>query len=145
MKQNLEAYRHADTMGKSPVDLILMVYDGAIKAMKSAADCYKRKENQAGYEEIQNAKRMVTHLFTTLDNDKGGQVSAHLGKMYTWVISQLLILEATKNIDQLGKVIEVMGNLRSGWETLKSQSSTIVEQTGPETSEKITEHLVVTA
>jgi flagellar protein FliS len=145
MKQNLEAYRHADTMGRSPVDLILMVYDGAIKAMRSAADCYDRKENQAGYDEIQNAKRMVTHLYTTLDREQGGQVAEHLGKMYTWVISQLFILEATKNIDQLGQVIEVMGNLRSGWETLKSQSSTGVEKTGPETPDKITEHLVVTA
>jgi flagellar protein FliS len=145
MKNKLEAYRHADTMGKSPLDLILMVYDGAIKALKTASDYYARNEEQAGYDEIQTAKRMVTHLYTTLDREQGGQVAEQLGKMYTWVISQLYILEATKNVDQLGKVIEVMGNLRSGWETLKTQPSPAGEKASDEATEATVEHLMVTA
>jgi len=145
MKKPTEAYRHADTMGKSPLELVLMVYDGAIKAMRSAAAHYARNENQAGYEEIQTAKRMVTHLYTTLDREQGGQVTEHLGKMYTWVISQLYILEATKNVDQINKVIEVMTNLRSGWETLRTQTMAGIDKTKQTADESIAEHVLVTA
>lgn len=145
MKNHTEAYRHADTMGKSPLELVLMVYDGAIKALKSAADHYQKNENQTGYDEIQSAKRMVTHLYTTLDRDKGGQVAAHLGKMYTWVISQLYILEATKNVEQIDKVIEVMSNLRSGWETIKTQAPAGIAKAEPATVEETLDHVMVTA
>ena len=145
MKNKLEAYRHADTMGKSPLDLILMVYDGAIKALKTASDHYARKEDQAGYDQIQSAKRMVTHLYTTLDREKGGQMAEQLGKMYTWVLSQLYVLEAAKNVDQIGKVIQVMSNLRSGWETLKTQPAEATDGTAEETTEETVEHVMVTA
>jgi flagellar protein FliS len=145
MKNKLEAYRHADTMGKSPLDLILMVYDGAIKALKTASDHYVRKEEQAGYDEIQIAKRMVTHLYTTLDREEGGQVAEQLGKMYTWVISQLYIVEATRNVDQIGKIVEVMGNLRTGWDTLKTQSAVATEDTAKDPTGNTVEHLMVTA
>jgi len=121
MKQKLQAYRHADTMGKSPLDLILMVYDGAIKALKTAAEHYSSERNQAGYDEVQKAKRMVTHLYTTLDKEKGGQIAANLGKVYSWTLAQLQLIEATRDVQQLDVVIRALGNLRSGWAALKSR------------------------
>ncbi len=145
MKKQMEAYRHADTMGKSPLELVLMVYDGAIKAMRAAAEHYAVNKNQAGYEEIQTAKRMVTHLYTTLDREKGGEVTEHLGKMYTWVISQLYILEATKNVDQLDKTIQVMVNLRSGWETLRTQAPRGNDKAEKAATEETPDHVMVTA
>lgn len=119
MNNKLEAYRYADTMGKSPLDLVITVYDGAIKALRTAAEYYRNKKNQDGYDEIQKARRMVTHLYTTLDTEKGGQVAANLGKMYSWVIAQLSIIEATKDVEQIEAVVIALNNLRSGWVELR--------------------------
>jgi len=121
MNNKLEAYRCADTMGKSQLDLIITVYDGAIKALRMAAHHYRDKKNQNGYDEIQKAKRMVTHLYSTLDTEKGGQVAANLGKMYSWVIAQLSIIEATKDVEQIEAVVTALNNLRSGWVELKAR------------------------
>ena len=79
MNNKLEAYRYADTMGKSPLDLIITVYDGALKALRMAAEHYRSEKNQDGYDEIQKTKRMVTHLYSTLDTEKGGQVATNEG------------------------------------------------------------------
>jgi len=121
MDGKIAAYLHADTMGKSQIDLILMVYDGAIKALKTATDHYRDKENDAGYEQLQQAKRFVTHLYTTLDLQKGGEVAENLSKMYVWVISQLFVVEASKDTDELDSVTKVLENLRSAWAELKEQ------------------------
>jgi len=47
-----------------------MVYDGTIKALRTAAQNYQNEKYQAGYDELQRAKRMVTHLYATLDNER---------------------------------------------------------------------------
>ena len=121
MDGKIAAYRHADTMGKSQIDLILMVYDGAIKAMKTAADHYRNDNNDAGYEQLQQAKRFVTHLYTTLDIEKGGEVAKNLSKMYVWVISHLFVVEAGKDMDELEAIIKVLDNLRFAWAEIKEQ------------------------
>lgn len=123
MDDKLQAYRYADTMGKTPLDLILVVYDGAIKALKTALENYSRNNPGSGYDELQKARRMVVHLYTTLDNQKGGEVARHLGKMYTWVINQITVLEATKDVNELESVISMLTNLRSGWAALKTEPS----------------------
>ena len=133
MDGKIEAYRRADTMGKSQIDLIVMVYDGAIKALKAAANHYGNNETDAGYDQLQNAKRFVTHLYTTLDLKKGGEVAENLSKMYVWTLSQLFVVEATKDMDELDAVINVLANLRSGWTELKVEQGEAVAET-PEPS-----------
>lgn len=132
MDGKIAAYRHADTMGKSQIDLIIMVYDGAIKALETAAGHYRENDCEAGFEQIQKAKRFVTHLYTTLDLEKGGEVAENLSKMYVWVISQLCVVEATKEIDEIEAVVTVLDNLRSGWAELKGQQGgEAAEVSGP--------------
>ena len=121
MDGKIAAYRHADTMGKSQIDLILMVYDGALKALKTAARNYSNQDNDGGYEQLQQAKRFVTHLYTTLDLKKGGEVAENLSKMYVWVLSQMFVIEASKDVEEIDAVIKVLDNLRSGWAELKEQ------------------------
>jgi flagellar protein FliS len=149
MDGKIAAYRHADTMGKSQVDLILMVYDGALKALKAAAKHYRDDDNDAGFEQIQHAKRFVTHLYTTLDVKKGGEVAENLSKMYVWALSQLCVVEATKELEQLDSVVKVLDNLRSGWADLKEQQGSTAPETSAPTSEaseipELTEEFTIT-
>ncbi|MCX6835149.1 MAG: flagellar export chaperone FliS [candidate division Zixibacteria bacterium] len=149
MNNRLEAYRYADTMGKSPLDLIITVYDGAIKALRTAAEHYNNKKNQNGYDEIQKAKRMITHLYSTLDTERGGQVAANLGKMYSWAIAQLSVTEATKDIEQIEAVAAALNNLRSGWVELKARQGVATKAAAgaPEATldRETAEHVLTTA
>jgi flagellar protein FliS len=149
MNNKLEAYRYADTMGKSPLDLIITVYDGAIRALQKAADYYRNEKNQDGYAEIQKAKRMVTHLYSTLDTDKGRQVAANLGKLYSWAIAQLGIIESTKDVEQIDAVTAALNNLRSGWVELKVRQGAEARATAGESERKpnheTAEHVLTTA
>lgn len=123
MDGRIAAYRTADTMGKSQVDLILTVYDGAISSLRAAAKHFSDGETDQGYEELLKVKKFVTHLYSTLDQEKGGEVVENLGKLYVWVLSQLYVLEAAKDPELFESTLTVLTNLRSGWADLKSQLS----------------------
>ena len=122
MNNKIGTYRRIDTMGKSQLDLILQVYDGAIAAYDSARERYQKQDFQGGYEQLERAKRFLTHLYTTLDLENGGEVGENLGKLYAFLINQTDLVVATKDITVLTSNIKVLNNLREGWAGIRGQS-----------------------
>jgi flagellar protein FliS len=129
MQNRIGAYRQTDTLGKSQLDLILQVYDGAMKAYTTASEHYSKGEYQSGYEQLEDAKRFVTHLYTTLDFEKGGVIAHNLGKMYAYLLNETNAVQATKNIEQLEALARVLDTLRQAWVELRT---TEVETRQPE-------------
>ena len=121
MKDNLKAYESTSTLGLSQLELILKVYDGAIAAFTEAAELYSKNDLNAGYEKMERAKKFVTHLYTTLDPDNGGEIAERLGKIYAFMLSQTDIVQATKDLQIIDDNISVLKNIREGWQGLKEQ------------------------
>lgn len=128
MDGKLNTYRTIDTLGKSQLDLILQVYDGAISAFRQAADAYGEEQFDRGYEAMQRARKFLVHLYTTLDQDKGQEIAQSLGKLYTYLICQIDVAQATKDLDIISSSIRVLENLKSGWKGLKAQQPTAQQQ-----------------
>ncbi|MEE8577674.1 MAG: flagellar export chaperone FliS [candidate division Zixibacteria bacterium] len=121
MDDNLTAYKQADILGKSQLDLVIQVYDGAIGAYRTARKAYEDEKPSLGYEHLQKARRFVTHLYTTLDMEKGGNIADQLSRLYAFLINQTNVIEATKDLKQIDDNISILDNLRSGWVGLKEQ------------------------
>lgn len=119
------SYKEVDTLGKAPIDLVLQVYDGALSEIGLAKTKYEDQKYSDGYNNIQRAERMVTHLYTTLDMEQGGEVAVSLAKLYTWVITKLHEVQATKDIARFDECIKVLRNLRQAWEGIKQQSTPV--------------------
>lgn len=128
MDGSLKSYEAVDTLGKSQLELVIKVYDGALNSLRAGAECYKSEKLQEGYEHLEKAKTFVVHLYTTLDIEQGGEVAANLSKLYSFVVSQINIIEATKDLSILDDIIDVLANLRSGWLELKQQEVNVVPQ-----------------
>ncbi len=138
MDGKVDAYWRSQTLGKSQIDLILQVYDGAIDAYNRAAEHYQAEEFQAGYDQLERAKRFITHLYTTLDFEKGGQIAENLGTMYAYVINETDGVEATKQVEQIDLIVKVLSNIRAGWagakENLESRKETVAKKGDIETT-----------
>lgn len=102
-------------MGKSPIELVIQVYDGAITAYNQASEFYNQQKLNEGWEQLEKAKKFITHLYTTLDTDKGGEIAENLGKIYSFMINQTDTVEATKDIKLIKDNIKILKNLREGW------------------------------
>ena len=121
MEGTLNTYKAMDTHGKSQLDLIIQVYDGAIVAYRKTAEFYKVEDYTAGYKELERAKRFIVHLYTTLNIEKGGEIAEKLGSLYAFIVNETNIVEATKELSHIDDILVVLGNLRSGWTQLREQ------------------------
>lgn len=136
MKEQINTYRQVDTAGKSQVDLILQVYSGVLQGLRSGREMYGAARLNEGYEQLEKARKCLVHLYTTLDFEQGGEIAGNLGKLYTFVMGELDVIQATKDLAKLDSCILVMDNLRQGWEQLRSDRRaprTAAETPNPET------------
>ena len=121
MPQSLSLYRTVDIQGKSPLDLVLTVYQGAISAYQEASRHFEEHRYEAGRDSLENARRFVVHLFTTLDHQRGGELADHLGQLYSFVINETSVVAATKDQKRISDIIKILDNLRQGWLGLKER------------------------
>lgn len=133
MNNSIKSYEKNDTLGKSQVDLIIKVYDGAINSFRSASENIKSENMSEAREYLEKAKKFLTHLFTTLDMEKGGDIAIQLAELYSFIINQINVIEATKDLKMIDDNINILSNLKEGWIGLKDLNEEEVAQ--PESQE----------
>ena len=138
MDNRLGQYERTQTMGQSPLDLILKVYDGACAAYKAAEQAYRDEDFDAGFEQMERVRKFVTHLYTTLDQEKGGEVAENLAKLYAYLINQIDVIEGTKDLTALQSCMKVLSNIREGWRGVKEQSGSQSRQPEAVAAESVT-------
>ena len=125
MEENLTTYKTIDTHGKSQVELILQVYDGAIGAFESARKGFGEGDNETGRAQIERARKFVTHLYSTLNPDEGGAIADNLAKIYSYIVNQTNVIEAVKDSQQIDDMISILGNLREAWVAIKEDQESV--------------------
>ncbi len=111
-------YREEQVSGLSQKELILMLYDGAIKFTAEAKGAIGEKDFIRSYKSIVKARDVVTELLCILNVEQGGEVAFNLQRLYVYVIGRLTEANFTHEIPLLDNVITVLQNLRSGWAEL---------------------------
>ena len=128
MDGSLKSYEAVDVLGKSQLELVIKVYDGALNSLRSGSESYKDEKYQEGYEHMEKAKTFVVHLYTTLNVEQGGEVAVNLSKLYSFIVSQIDVIEATQDLAVIDDMINVLTNLKSGWSELKQRETKAVHE-----------------
>lgn len=96
-----------------------MLYDGALKFTSAA----KRSMAQGNLAEqdrcLQRAQKIIAELISSLDLDKGGEISTNLLSLYAFCYNRLVDANLSDNSDLVTEVELVLKNLRAGWVELE--------------------------
>jgi flagellar protein FliS len=117
----LAAYRETRVKTASPAQLVVMLYDEAVKQCDFALGYMKDdvKKNPQNIEKVNKAlgkvQDIVTELMAGLDFDAGGDIAADLFALYVWFGRQLLDANMTKDAAIVGSVRKMMDELRGAW------------------------------
>jgi len=122
MDEKLKSYVTVDTLGKSKVELVIKVYDGAISSMRAAINHFGDDKYQLGVDALEKAKKFLVHLYTTLDDEKGGDIAKKLGELYAFIIEQINFAQATRDLSRLEDSIKILNNIREGWAELAERA-----------------------
>lgn len=115
----LKAYRSTDLHSRceqsSKRDLVIMMYDGAIDAIRLAREYALRQEKRAASASSSRAMTILTALRETLDLQGGGPVAAHLNDFYQFLIRRLVRAGATGSTDDLADCQDLLSQVREAW------------------------------
>lgn len=116
----LNHYQNNSVMTASPVELIIMLYDGLIKQIKlSVLFMGDNRPEQAGRHLIQ-AQNIVSELLKSLDFKY--DIAKQLMSIYDYIMSELVKANITKNPERMNDLIEIIESLREAWQTVKAKS-----------------------
>src|SRR5262249_7270259 len=102
----------------SPTGLVVMLYEGAIRDLRDAADAIRKKDLIRKRQTIDRAVAVLQHLQSTLDRERGEGIAADLDKLYDYIISRLLQGSTALDVEPLEEAAKLLTVLLSGWEQL---------------------------
>ena len=85
-----QAYRQNAINGASPVQLVIMLYDGALRFMDEGKRAMAIKDLETKNFKLQRAQKIIMELISTLDIRNGGEIATNLLSLYTFTINELV-------------------------------------------------------
>jgi flagellar protein FliS len=116
--KNAFEYRKQAVYNASPVGLVVMLYDGALQFMEAGKAAMLRKDLVEQSSNLQRAQKIVSHLMSTLDMEKGGEVSSNLMPLYQYVYRKLVEANVNDQSDLIDECVKIFSELREGWSKL---------------------------
>ena len=122
----LKAYRNTALDSRceasSKRDLVIMMYDGAIDAIKLARQHALRQEKRAASSSTSRALSILAALRETLDRGQGGSVAAHLDDFYQFLMRRLVRSGGASSTDDLAECEDLLGQVREAWAAIQPQT-----------------------
>jgi flagellar secretion chaperone FliS len=106
------------------LELVVMLYDGALRFTGDARDAMVRRDIRARQTHLSRALAIVSELQSTLDMETGGEVAERLDKLYGFVRDRLIEASARQDLQPLDEARRVLTTLREGWLAISRASAT---------------------
>jgi flagellar secretion chaperone FliS len=122
-------YQAQAVLTASPGQLVLMLYDGALRFIGQArAALDGPEENPRRIEQVNTsllkAQNIVAELRANLNLEAGGDYAANLDRLYDYYARRLFEANLRKQTGPLIEVEDLLRQLRDGWaEMLRSQDA----------------------
>ena len=116
------AYRQVEAQSRSPLELVVMLYDGALARLSEAGAAADAGDVRARGTAVTKALAIIGSLQETLNVDAGGPVAAELDRLYTYSSERLLDVTLTQDPSGIREVHGLLAPLRDAWEQIARTS-----------------------
>lgn len=117
------SYLKQEVEGASQGKLIVMMYDAAIRFMRTAAKAIHEKNVEEAHNNIIRAENIIYELMSTLNTEEGGEVAQNLLHLYDFMIWELVDANTTKNAAKIENVLKVITPIRSAWKEILARET----------------------
>ena len=111
----LNTYRQFSVQGSTPLGLIVMLYDGAIAALRRAVSAMEAGDIPRKCNQLNRALAIIAQLEGTLNFERGGEVARTLKYLYTYTRGQVLKANIENSPELLCALIEKLSTVREAW------------------------------
>jgi flagellar protein FliS len=121
-----QAYRRVESESRSPLELVVMMYDGALRFLGDASDAVERGDLRARAHAVSRVLAIIGELQNTLDVEKGGAVADQLDDLYTYLTSRLLDVALKQDMTAIDEARKLLTPIRDAWNEISTQAPVAV-------------------
>ena len=107
-------YRGNQVFTSSPTELVVMLFDGALRFVRQAAAALKEQDYAGAHLYLGRAQQIVAELMASLDF-KQGELSRNLFKLYEYIHFRLTEADIGRSGEPLDEVETMLLSLRESW------------------------------
>ena len=115
MNPYLKQYRQTQVDTAPKEQILLMLYDGAVRFLNQAKAGFAEKNIEKIHNNIVKVQNIITEFESTLDMKTGGEFAQNLFALYEYINNQLLLANIKKREECLDEALKHMTELRDTW------------------------------
>ena len=115
MRQAAHAYFETQVTTTSQGEVLIMLYDGAIKFLNRAKDLIDAKDYAGKGMLISSAIDVINELASSLNAEKGGELAGNLNQLYFYCSKRLFMANSKMDKGPIDEVINILGGIRSAY------------------------------
>ncbi len=101
----------------SPVELVIIAYEGAIMFLETAKELYQQKNYLSAGASVVKAQKVIQELRNALDMDIK-EISGDLFTLYRFMDKQLLKAHRKHDVAVIEEVVKMLSGLKESWQTV---------------------------
>jgi flagellar secretion chaperone FliS len=109
------SYQQQALAGATGVELIVALYDGAIRFLYRAMQCVEEDDTHGRRIAVKKVIDILMYLQARLRPDVGGAVAASLADFYATMFTMTLEASHIESVEQFQEVIGLVRNVREAW------------------------------
>lgn len=118
---DLTGYKKTVLATTDRVQLILMLYDGALNHLKMARNKMQNNETAQKATHIVKVTSIVGELSSALDMEQGGEIAVNLRSLYDFIQRRLLIANMNNDTAAIDEAEKVIISIRDGWKEMMNE------------------------
>ena len=118
MHRATSAYIQTSVSTTSQGEVLLILYDGAIKFLGQAKERIEAKDPAGKGILISKALDILNELDSTLNPERGGKIAENLHNLYTFCNNHLLKANIRMSTEMVDEVINILSGLRSAYASI---------------------------
>lgn len=119
-----QAYLQTQVQSRTPVELVVMLYDGAIKFLGQARDAMASGDLVGKRHALSRGLAIIQELQNMLNMEAGGEIATRLDGLYTYIQGRCYEANAQRSADGLDEAIKLLTPLRDAWADIAAQGPT---------------------
>ncbi len=123
MNQRAQAYLRTKVMTASPVELRLMLVDGAIRFAGQCQEGLSNRNFEQAFEGSRQCRAILTELLSGLRSAQDPILCQRLNSLYTFLISRMMEAMAEKDSSLIDSVLQLLAYERETWQMVIDQQA----------------------
>ena len=110
-----QAYTQSAVLSASPEQLVVMLYDGAIRFLNQAQLAMQQEKKEIARERLLRAEDIINELNNSLEVQSGGEIADSLRSLYLWMKRQIMQSLIQQDPEPLSECLQQLLELREAW------------------------------